>query len=154
MAGLLQAVELVQPRQWPYAATMAVQLDDSRPTYLQVADTLRAEIARGDVGLGERLPSVRDLAARFDIAAVTVQSALRVLRDEGYISSRSTRGYFVRDQLPDPGAEPSDEFSAIRGQLDALTTTMRELSDRVRHLEDAVLPSPDGAPSRADRSDG
>ena len=135
---------------------MAVQLDDSRPTYLQVADTLRDEITRGAVVPGERLPSVRDLAARFDIAGATVQSALRVLRDEGYISSRSTRGYFVRDQLPTPPTQPSDEFTAIRGQLEALTTTMRELTERVGHLEDVVLPgghpSPGESPARADRS--
>jgi GntR family transcriptional regulator len=123
-----------------------VQLDDSRPTYLQVADTLRNEISSGAVGLGDRLPSVRDLAARFDIAAVTVQSALRVLRDEGYISSRSTRGYFVREELPTPQSKPSDEFTAIRTQLDALTATMRELTDRVRNLEDVVLPADSPAP--------
>ena len=67
---------------------------------MQVADALREEIKQGGIAPGERLPSVRDLADRFDIAAVTVQSALRVLRDEGYIASRSTRGYFVRDELP------------------------------------------------------
>ncbi|MDQ2709938.1 MAG: GntR family transcriptional regulator [Actinomycetota bacterium] len=136
---------------------MAVQLDDSRPTYLQVADTLRDEISSGTVGSGERIPSVRDLAARFDIAGATVQSALRVLRDEGYISSRSTRGYFVRDQLPTPQDRPSDEFTAIRSQLEALTTTMRELTERVGHLEDAVLPAahppPGESPARAGRSD-
>lgn len=131
-----------------------MQLDDSRPTYLQVADTLRAEISSGAIALGDRLPSVRDLALRFDIAAATVQSALRVLRDEGFISSRSTRGYFVREQLPDPQAKPSDEFTAIRTQLEALTTTLRELTDRVGHLEDAVLPAahpaPAGSPAKAD----
>lgn len=135
---------------------MSVQFDDSRPTYLQVADTLRTEISSGAVGPGDRLPSVRDLASRFDIAGVTVQSALRVLRDEGYISSRSTRGYFVRDQLPEPQTGPSDEFTAIRTQIDALMVTMRELTDRVRHLEDAVLPAvrptPGESPAKADRS--
>jgi DNA-binding transcriptional regulator YhcF (GntR family) len=135
---------------------VSVRLDDSRPTYLQVADTLRDEITSGAVDLGERLPSVRDLATRFDIAAATVQSALRVLRDEGYISSRSTRGYFVRDQLPTPQAQPSNEFTAIRCQLEALMTTMRELTDRVGHLEDVVLPavhpSPRESPAKADRS--
>jgi DNA-binding transcriptional regulator YhcF (GntR family) len=125
---------------------VAVQLDDSRPTYLQVADTLRAEISSGAVALGDRLPSVRDLAARFDIAAVTVQSALRVLRDEGFISSRSTRGYFVRDELPTPQTRPSSEFTAIHSQLEALTRTMRELTERVGQLEEAARPAADRAP--------
>lgn len=118
---------------------MALRLDGSRPTYLQVADALRDEIVRGQVQPGERLPSVRDLATRFDIAAVTMQNALRVLRDEGYIASRSTRGYFVRDELPELDVEqPSPEFVAIRDQLAEMQTTMRDLAERVSHLESAV----------------
>ena len=118
---------------------MELDGDDARPTYKQVADVLRDEIKRGAIGRGERLPSVRDLSVRFEIANVTVQSALRVLRDEGYIASRSTRGYFVREELPPAAAEqPSAEFTALNDQLDAIRTVMRDLSDRVSHLEAAV----------------
>lgn len=125
----------------PYPFVVTTGLEGSRPTYLQVADALRHEILRGEIGRGERLPSVRDLASRFDIAAVTVQNALRVLRDEGYVASRSTRGYFVRDELPIAGPpESSNEFTAIRDQLDALTRTMRELGERVSDLEATVRP--------------
>ena len=123
--------------------------DDSRPTYVQVADALREEIKGGSLGPGDRLPSVRDLATRFDIAAVTVQSGLRVLRDEGYIASRSTRGYFVRDELPAAADQPSPEFTALRDQLDAIQTVMRDLTDRVTHLEAAV-----GRPRQADDHPG
>ena len=126
---------------------MGVQLDDSRPTYLQVADALREEIKRGSVRPGERLPSVRDLSTRFDIASVTVQSALRVLRDEGYIAPRSTRGYFVRDELPTSEAEqPSAEFTVIRDQLYAMQAVVRNLADRVSHLESVVAPPEEADP--------
>lgn len=124
-------------------------LDDSRPTYLQVADVLRAEIRSGQLPVGERVPSVRDLSDRFEIAPVTTQSALRVLRDEGLIVSRSTRGYFVRDELP---AEPaaSAEYATIREQLTSVQNVMHELVDRISHLEAVVLPpaaaDPPGSP--------
>jgi len=50
--------------------------------------------------------------------SITASSAIRVLRDEGYIAPRSTRGYFVRDELPTPPEPaPSAEFSALRTQL-------------------------------------
>ena len=126
---------------------MTVRLDDSRPTYLQVADVLREEIRRGDVAPGTRLPSVRDLSARFDIAAVTVQSALRVLRDEGLIASRSTRGYFVTESRPDDDQAPehSSEFVMLRQQLDTLTSAMQALGERVSQLE-AVVPVEDPQP--------
>lgn len=125
--------------------------DDSRPAYLQVADALRQEIKSSSLGPGARLPSVRDLALRFDIAAVTVQSALRVLRDEGYIASRSTRGYFVRDELPASAAgdQPSSEFVALRDQIDAVGNLMRDLAERVTNLEAAA-----GRPRQADDRSG
>lgn len=121
---------------------MAVSYDDdSRPAYVQVADAIRDEITGGKLGPGERLPSVRELSMRFEIATVTVQSALRVLRDEGYVASRSTRGYFVRDELPTAAAvEPSSDFAVIRGQLDTLSRAMRDLDERVSHLEAGVRP--------------
>jgi DNA-binding transcriptional regulator YhcF (GntR family) len=118
---------------------VAVKFDDARPTYVQVADMLRDEIKRGAIRPGERLPSVRDLSVRFNIASVTVQSALRVLRDEGFIASRSTRGYFVRDELPPIDLDqPSAEFRTLRDQIDAIHAVMRDLADRVTHLEAAV----------------
>jgi GntR family transcriptional regulator len=129
---------------------VAVRLDDSRPTYLQVADALRAEIRAGRPAAGERLPSVRDLTARFEVSAATVQSALRVLREDGVIAARSTRGYFVSDQ---PNADhiesgtPSVEFVMIREQLEAVQDVMRELGHRINRLEAAVLPAdPSQAP--------
>jgi DNA-binding transcriptional regulator YhcF (GntR family) len=114
--------------------------DDSRPTYLQVADELRGQIRAGELAPGERLPSVRDLSVRLGIAAVTVQSALRVLRDEGLIVPRSTRGYFVRDELPDLPA-PSPEYAQIRDQLAVVQATVEDLAERISHLEQAVLPA-------------
>ncbi|GAA3219500.1 hypothetical protein GCM10017691_02990 [Pseudonocardia petroleophila] len=127
-------------------------LDDSRPTYLQVADVLRAEIRNGQLPVGERVPSVRDLSERFEIAPVTTQSALRVLRDEGLIVSRSTRGYFVRDELPPEPAE-SAEYATIREQLTSVQNAMHELVDRISHLEAVVLPpaaaDPPGSPRPA-----
>ena len=92
---------------------------------------------------------MRDLSGRFDIAAVTVQSALRVLRDEGLIASRSTRGYFVSEDpvAAPPRMAPSAEYLALREQLDAVQGAMSDLGDRISRLEEVVL-----AQAEADRS--
>jgi GntR family transcriptional regulator len=122
---------------------VAVQFDDSRPTYLQVADLLRAEINAGRPAVGERLPSVRDLTARFDVSAATVQSALRVLRESGVIAARSTRGYFVSDAPPTDRSSadaPSAEFLLIREQLEAVQGAVRDLGNRISRLEAVVRP--------------
>jgi DNA-binding transcriptional regulator YhcF (GntR family) len=139
-------VELAQCPGRLYAWSVTT-LGDSRPTYLQVADELRNEITSGRLQPGARLPSVRDLSARFEIAAVTTQNALRVLREEGLVVSRSTRGYFVRDELPEQPA-PSPEYLALREQLGTIQATVEHLAQRVSHLEEAAHQARAARPGR------
>lgn len=75
--------------------------DDPRAPYLQIADDLRQAIQVGELAPGARLPSQHDLSARYGVARMTVQGALRELRQEGLIYSRQGQGVFVRDALQD-----------------------------------------------------
>ena len=125
-------------------------VDESRPAYLQVADALRAQIAAGRLQPGQRLPSVRDLSEDYGLAPVTTRNALRVLRDEGLIIPRSTRGYFVREDLPSANElreQPSHEYLALRQHLDLIQDNVDELTRRLSHLEEVVLP-PEAGDSR------
>jgi periplasmic divalent cation tolerance protein len=70
--------------------------DDDRAPYLQVAEAIREAIADGYYRQGDPLPSRAHLAEHFSVAPMTVQNALRVLRDEGVIVSRQGSGVFVR----------------------------------------------------------
>ncbi len=47
---------------------------------------------------GEKLPSGNELAKRYGVARMTVQQAIRLLRDEGLIVSRQGSGVFVRER--------------------------------------------------------
>lgn len=78
--------------------------DDSRPPYLQVAALLRDAITSGQYKPGEQLPSRAQLTAWYEVSAMTVQNALRELRDEGLIVSRQGQGVFVRTRA-DTGPE-------------------------------------------------
>lgn len=60
-----------------------------------IADTLRAEIARGQWRPGERLPTEAMLAARFSVNRHTVRQATQTLADEGLLFSRRGAGVFV-----------------------------------------------------------
>lgn len=73
---------------------MAIDRGDPAPLYQQLAATLRARIAKGD--LDGRVPSINDLSADYDVARATVQKALRLLADEGLIVVSPGRGFFVR----------------------------------------------------------
>jgi len=60
---------------------------------------IRADIERGAVDPGDRLPSKRALAADAGVSVITVEKAYAQLAAEGYIQSRQRRGYFV-SRLP------------------------------------------------------
>ena len=74
-----------------------VHLDyrDSRPIYAQIVDGFREQITGGVLRPGEKLPSVRDLAAQLAINPNTIQRAYRRLEAEGWIANVPGKGCFV-----------------------------------------------------------
>ena len=95
--------------------------DDPRPPYQQVANAVRAAILTRAFQPGDRLPSLNELSERYGVARMTVQQAMRVLRDEGLIVSRQGSGMFVRERTERPvGLRPHVEraFEQPRVSLD------------------------------------
>jgi DNA-binding transcriptional regulator YhcF (GntR family) len=116
--------------------------DDPRPPYLQVANDLRAAILTRKYAPGEKLPSGPDLAVHYGVARMTVQQAVRILRDEGLIVSRQGSGVFVRARTERPvGLRPHVEraFEAEQVTIDfagfsgeTLAGAMTEPLDQIR----------------------
>ena len=78
-----------------------VHLDyrDVRPIYAQITDGFKEQISTGVLLSGEKLPSVRELAATLAINPNTIQRAYRQLEMEGWIVTMPGKGCFVcRDQ--------------------------------------------------------
>ena len=74
-----------------------VHLDyrDARPIYTQIFDGLREQISTGVLLPGEKLPSVREMAASLAINPNTIQRAYRQLESEGWIATVPGKGCFV-----------------------------------------------------------
>ena len=74
-----------------------VHLDyrDARPIYAQIIDGIREQIAAGILEPGEKLPSVRELAASLAINPNTIQRSYRSLELEGWIATVPGKGCFV-----------------------------------------------------------
>jgi DNA-binding transcriptional regulator YhcF (GntR family) len=121
---------------------MTLDPDDPRPPYVQVAAALRAAILTRTFRPGEKLPSGPQLAQRYGVARMTVQGALRLLRDEGLIVSRQGSGVFVRERTERPvGLRPHIERAFDREQVtidfagfsgETLDGVMQEPLDKIR----------------------
>lgn len=74
--------------------------DSSTPIYRQLRDRVVAMILEGAIKQGEPLPSVRQVAAEFQINPITVSKAYQQLVDEELIEKRRGLGMFVSEGAP------------------------------------------------------
>ena len=65
------------------------------PKYLQVAETLRREIAEGVFQEGQTLMTEQELRFRFDVSRQTVRQAIALLENDGLVDRRRGSGTYV-----------------------------------------------------------
>jgi len=89
-----------------------VHLDyrDARPIYAQIVDGFRDQIIDGVLQVGDKLPSVRELASQLTINPNTIQRAYRELEAQGWIATIPGKGCFVQGI---PQATPQERQAAL-----------------------------------------
>src|SRR5229473_2573421 len=95
-------------------------IDANHPTplYAQLERSIRFAIATGKLGIGEQLPTVRQLAVDLRINANTVAKVYAELEREGVVETRRGVGTFVKAR----------HFEAARAK--DRDRELRELEDR------------------------
>ena len=78
---------------------MVEEFNPSNPIYLQLAERLNRQIIRGEIGAGEKLPSVREMAVQSGVNPNTVQRTYNELERIGVVETRRGQGTFVTDKL-------------------------------------------------------
>lgn len=101
--------------------------DDPRPLYAQIAAAIREQITNGDLPVGSRLPSGRDLATALGVNLTTVQHAYRTLAEQGFVASRVGRGTTVTNQAP-------TNHTTITRKIDELVATAHDLGIPQDHI--------------------
>ena len=113
---------------------------DARPIYTQIIDGFKEQISTGVLQLGEKLPSVRELAGELAINPNTIQRAYRTLEVEGWIATVPGKGCFVcscddtRERERQHWYRAFDDAATARI---ALGVTRQNLVDRIGGNQDA-----------------
>ena len=114
---------------------------DSKPIYEQVKAGFRKLILSGVLATGERLPSVRELAAQLAINPNTIQRAYRELEAEGFIYSIAGKGSFAAalTEVTDRRREELlSAFDDAAAELLRLGVSEHSLTSRIHQMLEGV----------------
>ena len=112
----------------------------SSTRYGHIAAVLGSRIRDGQYAVGDELPPIADLADEFDVSHMTAKEALRLLREQGVITTnRGTRARVLT--VPDRPDEPlADQLRTIRERLDRLEE--RQTNLETSHANQATPDEP------------
>ncbi|MCP5069277.1 MAG: GntR family transcriptional regulator [bacterium] len=105
---------------------MAIRVDPRLPTppSRQLVEAILERIAGGEWGPGDRLPSVRGLAAEALVNPNTVGKAYRELEALGAVKGRNGAGMFVTPEGPKT-AKADRRAATLRALEDAVARALR-----------------------------
>ncbi len=108
---------------------MNYKIDISSPksAYLQLYRALADDIISGVYPYGTKLPSKRTMASETGVSVITVQHALDLLSEEGYIEPKERSGNFVIFKEADFQSNPSHE-RFVKRELPKVIHTFGEIS--------------------------
>ncbi len=105
---------------------IAIDNNDPRPVYLQIASSIKEQIQKGMLKPGDELPSVRDLARDLGINLHTARHAYQLLREQGVVLIRLGN----RTRIAPLRARPADRAEVER----KMAPRLRELVTDAFHL--------------------
>ncbi|KAF1301367.1 MULTISPECIES: GntR family transcriptional regulator [Enterococcus] len=88
-------------------------MSDSLPVYIQIHDQIKKQIEEGVWGIGDRLPSERELAIQFSVSRMTLRQAIQTLADEGILDRKIGSGTYVARQKVQEKMSGTTSFTEI-----------------------------------------
>ncbi|MCZ6724166.1 MAG: GntR family transcriptional regulator, partial [Gammaproteobacteria bacterium] len=85
------------PTATPLLRNVSVRRGDPETIYRQLCRQIREKILCGDLEIGTRLPSTRELADEITVSRTTIREVYQQLIGECYLSSTRGKGTFVID---------------------------------------------------------
>lgn len=111
------------------------------PIFVQIAESIRRRLARGELAPGDRIPSARDLAVELGVNPNTVAHAFALLEDMNVIEIRRGRGAFVHSSAPISATRQEmlrAAAAAFAAEIRALRISSDEAVDVLKEILDAT----------------
>lgn len=105
------------------------------PPWVQLSQRIAHLINTGYFKPGDKLPTVRALAAEVSLNFNTVNKAYLSLADDGYVESTRGRGVFVRNVDADLGKEHTQQ---IERMLDDFISSCRDMGLSLDDIQQRV----------------
>lgn len=113
--------------------SITVDLEDAVPPYEQIRRQIASLIAIGELGPGDRLPTVRALAADLGVAVGTVSRAYKELETAGSLESRRRLGTIVALSAPagttpahPPDGPTASGYPVLEAAVETLVAAARD----------------------------
>ena len=110
---------------------------DNIPIYIQISNDIKEQIIRGNLNDFDKLPSIREYSAIYEVTALTIQRAMQQLEQDKIIQVRKGIGSFIID-----GSKNILAKKMIHSQLQEFITRMRNMglcnADILKMLEEEL----------------
>lgn len=115
---------------------MLIRLDPRRreSIYIQIVSQIKNLVAAGRLKIGERLPTVRQLAAELHLNPNTIARAYNQLIREGVIAAQQGRGTFVY-RLPPSSENRKSRRERVIAEVEELLRDAERLGCEADELE-------------------
>jgi GntR family transcriptional regulator len=115
-----------------------VQWNDNSPIYRQLKERVVAMMLDGALKPGDALPSVRQIAAEYQLNPITVSRAYQELVDDALVEKRRGLGMYVTDGAPEKLLS-SEREHFMRDEWPLVLERMRRLGLDIKSLMKAAL---------------
>ena len=93
------------------------------PIYLQVIDDIKKQIVTGDLALGDKLPSTRELAVRYQINPNTAVRVYNEMELEGLTFTKRGLGTFVTEDV--------GKYESIKKESEEIAHKLADRSEEI-----------------------
>lgn len=76
-----------------------MEFNNNLPIYLQIMDLIKSQVSKGELSIGEKLPSVRELSKDLKVNPNTIQRVYQELEREEIIYTQRGMGSFITEDV-------------------------------------------------------